>query len=177
MCDKRVELMRFRPKGDKDMKTVAASTLTLILLVVGLLFFPGGKVNSQEQGRNIYKGPLNPNRPSPGKFRKGYGTPVPGEYNVYLRKDIPSEQVKAIAQEFVDKYGITIINSDRPDGGIWTVLIKGFAAKTSESVAMKISEDPRVDHVSEYVDFSSIAEPKQPPPSPSTRPPDDSLNN
>ena len=159
------------------MKTVAASTLTLILLVVGLLFFPGGKVNSQEQGRNIYKGPLNPNRPSPGKFRKGYGTPVPGEYNVYLRKDIPSEQVKAIAQEFVDKYGITIINSDRPDGGIWTVLIKGFAAKTSESVAMKISEDPRVDHVSEYVDFSSIAEPKQPPPSPSTRPPDDSLNN
>src|SRR5262245_34197374 len=121
------------------MKSVAASTFTLILLVVGLLFLPGGKVNSQQQQRNIYKGPVNPNSPSPGKFRKGYSTPVPGEYMVFLRKDIPSEQVKAIAQEFVDKYGITIINSDKPDGGIWTVLVKGFTAKMSESVAMKIS--------------------------------------
>jgi len=144
------------------MKSVAASTLTLIFLVCGLLFLPVGKVISQQQQRNIYKGPVNPNRPSPGKFRKGKGnvTPVPGEYMVFLRKDIPSEQVEAIAQEFVDKYSITIKNSDRPDGGIWTVLVKGFTAHMSESVAMKISEDPRVDHVSEYVEFSSTAEPK-----------------
>lgn len=66
---------------------------------------PTGKVLSQQQQPNIYKGPVDPNRPAPGKFRKGNSTPVAGEYIVILRKDIPSEQVKAIAQEFVEKHG------------------------------------------------------------------------
>src|SRR5262245_34707777 len=85
---------------------------------------------------------------------------------VFLRKDIPSEQVEAIAQEFVDKYGITIKNSDKPDGGIWTVLVKGFTAHTSESVAMKISEDPRVDNVQENFTFAVSRGISMPAPSP-----------
>ena len=38
----------------------------------------------------------------------------------------------------------SIINGDRPDG-IWTVLVKGFSARMSESVAITISQDSRVD--------------------------------
>jgi len=80
-------------------------TFLFFVLVCGLLFLPVGKVLSQQQQPNIYKGPVDPNRPAPGKFRKGNSTPVAGEYIVILRKDIPSEQVKAIAQEFVEKHG------------------------------------------------------------------------
>lgn len=98
--------------------------------------------------------PVAPSKLPQEKFMKGHPRAIPGEFIVILQRGTTEKQVDTIAQEFVEEYGITIQK-------IWKAWARGFSAKMSESVALKISQDPRVDHVTESVNFSPIDEPKK----------------
>jgi hypothetical protein len=104
-----------------------------------------------------------------GKFRKVDADAVPGQYLVYLTDDVKMEDIEQVSDELIAKYGGSIYMDDgivedtkQADGSIKREVIrpgrraiykkksrKGFHGLMTEEQAKSLSEDPRVDYVTE----------------------------
>lgn len=75
------------------------------------------------------------------KFRKSK-RPVRDHYIVVLRREIPAEEVEAVANELLAKHGGTVRH-------IYTRVLRGFSIQMPEAAAMALSHNPKVDYVEE----------------------------
>jgi len=102
------------------------------------------------------------------KFRKVEGA-KPGEYLVYFTDDVKMEDIEKVADELIAKYGGSIYmdneiveDTKQADGSVKREVIqpgrraiykkksrKGFHGVMTEERAKSLSEDPRVDYVTE----------------------------
>src|SRR5262245_1536209 len=102
------------------------------------------------------------------KFRK-QSESVPGQYLVYFTDDIKMEDIERVADELIAKYGGSIYmeneileDTKQADGSIKREVVrpgrkaiykkksrKGFHGVMTEEQAKSLSEDPRVDYVTE----------------------------
>ncbi len=103
---------------------------------------------SESEGKR-YREADNPTKPVIGKFIKDSPDAVKGEYVVVLKDSTPEDEVAVIFKEFKLRYKIELIGGEKD--GIWTSALKGFGCYADENTARIISEDPRVDFVSENV--------------------------
>jgi len=77
------------------------------------------------------------------KFRRHPGERIPGKYIVVLRADPSSAStVSEVADELSRRHGGERLHS-------YTHALRGYAARVSEAVARRLSEDPRVAYVEE----------------------------
>ena len=102
------------------------------------------------------------------KFRKVEGA-KPGEYLVYFTDDVKMEDIEKVADELIAKYGGSIhmdneitVDTKQADGSIKSEVVqpsrraiykkksrKGFHGLMTEEQAKSLSEDPRIDYVTE----------------------------
>ena len=76
-----------------------------------------------------------------GKFRRVEKN-VPGQYIVVLRQDIPRSDVASVAANLAGAHGGAAKH-------IYTHALKGFSVRMTEAAALALSNDPRVEYVSE----------------------------
>jgi|GEM_PF-1978645 len=128
--------------------------LLTFLVVVALAFFlaadslqPTMHGQGQEDPREkLYKGKIDKNKLPKDKFQKGHPDAIPNEYVVVFKDSVNKADVAAFADELTKKFGGAIKDKNKD---IWTNVLKGFAATMPEAVALAMSQDPRIDHISE----------------------------
>jgi hypothetical protein len=111
-------------------------SLSILLLICALLLTP--LAGPTHAGRAAGQG---------GKKLRKAERPIPDQYIVVLRADVPDAEVDAVARRLTRAHG----------GGVeqvFTPALKGFLARMSERTAAALSEDPRVEYVEEDGRFS-----------------------
>lgn len=123
--------------------------------------------NNPKDGKDNQPKVRQDNQPK-AKFRK-VESAVPGEYLVHLTDDVKIEDIEQVADELIAKYGGSIgIDNEivketkQADGSIKREVVrpgkraiykknsrKGFYGLMTEEQAKSLSEDPRVDYVTE----------------------------
>jgi|GEM_PF-4288874 len=124
------------------------TVLFLFALTIGpLAFFI--QAQDQDPREKIYKPPVQKDRLPQGKFRKGHPDAIPDQYIAILNENIPASEIDSIAAELAQIHGGKL-------GSVWKSALKGFSIKMSETAAIALSQDPRVDHVAEDVKISLL---------------------
>ena len=139
----------------------------LSIIIVAFAFFSTTVLSQESRDKKkepwngIYRDGTTILRPKD-KFTSGSPNAIKGEYIVIVLSETSAEEVEAIFKEFQSKYQIELIDKEH---GIWTSGLKGFGCQTDEKTARLISDDPRVDHVTEnvrHISPSSALPPTQP---------------
>ncbi len=153
--------------------------VAIIMLAVSIFTTALQAVSSQDtnlQGGDKDKG----GRKKPkAKFNGGNKDAIPGEYIVYFTAEVKDSEAEKLADELIARYGGSIKTNDiiietkQADNSVKTDVVsrgkkvlfkgksnKGFHALMTEAQAKALSEDPKVDHVSENVRMQAPANTK-----------------
>src|SRR5262245_3406348 len=145
----------------------------IAIFVISTFAAVAGKGNGQQDDnpkvpKTDKLGVLQDGKPK-GKFRKVEADAVPGQYLVYLTDDVKMEDIEQVSDKLIAKYGGSIYmdneiveDTKQADGSIKREVVrpgrraiykkksrKGFHGVMTEEQAKSLSEDPRVDYVTE----------------------------